>query len=70
MNNIVQELRKQTGKSQEVCANDLGISRVTLSKIENGSIPNGVTMLRIANYFDKKVGDIFFECGVNHTVQE
>ena len=37
------------------------ISRVALSAIENGTVPNGNTMLNIAKALKRKVENVFYE---------
>jgi len=47
--------------TQEQLAKELGISRVTVSEIENGrQVPSGELVLRIANFFQKDPREIFF----------
>lgn len=69
MNNIVRELRIAEKKSQTDFANIIGISRQSLSAIENGGVPSGPTMLKIAKRFQKPVEEIFFIAVVNHVIQ-
>ena len=38
LGNSVKQLRKERGLTQELLANKAGISRATLSKLENGNI--------------------------------
>lgn len=56
---ILVELRGD--KSQKEVADAVGISDSALSMYENGErIPRDAIKVRIAEYFHKKVGDIFF----------
>lgn len=49
-------------KSQEVVAKDLNISISALSMYECGErIPRDEIKIKIANYYDTTVNDIFFE---------
>ena len=57
----IQKIRKSNGYTQEKLAENSGISRVALSAIENGTIPNGYTMINISKALDKKVEDIFYD---------
>ena len=65
--NIVAEIRNKKNITQEELAQKSKISRVALSAIENGTVPNGDTMLNIAKALNMQVEDIFFEEIVNHT---
>lgn len=65
--NIIAEIRNKENITQEELANKSSISRVALSAIENGTVPNGDTMLNIAKALNRRVEDIFFEDNVNHT---
>lgn len=64
--NIIAEIRNKENITQEELANRSKISRVALSAIENGTVPNGDTMLNIAKALNRRVEDIFFEDNVNH----
>lgn len=59
MQNKIAQLRKEKNLSQEELAEKAGISRVSLSFIENGRVPNGDTMLKIAKALGKSVEEIF-----------
>ena len=55
------ELRKKKGKSQAEAARDLGISTAALSMYEMGErVPRDNIKIRIADYYKKSVGTIFF----------
>lgn len=47
--------------SQESLAEEIGVSRQTIISIENGKFnPSVLLALRIANFFNKKIEEIFF----------
>jgi DNA-binding XRE family transcriptional regulator len=69
MQNRVAEIRKQKDEKQEACAKMLGISRVSLSVIENGGTPSAITMLKIARHFEMAIEEIFFEADVTQKQQ-
>lgn len=62
MKNDVKFLRrsKEFNMTQHQLAEALGVNRVTISSIENGSIPSGELMLKIAIFFKKDPREIFF----------
>ena len=64
LKNRIAEIRTEKGLTQEKLAENSGISRVALSAIENGTIPNGDTMINISRALDKKVEDIFYNDNV------
>ena len=59
MKNTVSNLRKLQKISQLNLAKRVGISRPALSAIENGTVPNGDTMLKISNALNKRVEEVF-----------
>lgn len=63
--NKVAEIRNIKNITQEELAKKSNISRVALSSIENGTVPNGETMFNIAKALDESVENIFFEDNVN-----
>ena len=67
LKNRIAEIRNIENITQEELAKRSRISRVALSSIENGTVPNGDTMLNIAKALNKSVEDIFYETNVNHT---
>ena len=67
LKNRIAEIRNIENITQEELAKKSNISRVALSSIENGTVPNGDTMINIAKALNKKVEDIFYETNVNHT---
>lgn len=68
--NRVRELRSLHGLSQKEMAAAIKVRRATISVIENGVIPTGDIMLRIASFFNKDPREIFFEGSVLSTAQE
>ena len=66
LKNRIAEIRNTENITQEELAKKSKISRVALSSIENGTVPNGDTMLNIAKALNKSVEDIFYETNVNH----
>ena len=60
MQNIVDELRRETNTSQEELAEACMVSRQTIISIEKGKYnPSIILAFRIANYFNKKIEDVF-----------
>ena len=58
--NNVYELRREQNISQSKMASDLGISRRSISKIENGDQNLSLGMAyRIAAYFQKMIPEVF-----------
>ncbi len=58
--NNVYDLRKEQKISQDKMAADLGISRRSISKIENGDQNLSLEMAyRIAAYFEKLIPEVF-----------
>lgn len=56
---ILRELRGN--KSQEITAKEIGITKSSLAMYErNERVPRDEVKVRIANYFHKTVGEIFF----------
>lgn len=62
MNNKLREIREEQGISQEELAQTSGISRTTISELENKKkeVTTNVTLEKIASALGKKVSDIFF----------
>ena len=54
----VTEIRNEEGITQEELAKMSDISRVALSAIENGTVPNGNTMLNIAKALNTSIENI------------
>ena len=60
MKNRIEEIRNLRGIRQEELAKQLGVSRQTISSLENGRYnPSILLAYRIARYFDMKIEDIF-----------
>lgn len=60
MKNNLEELRKQRGIKQEELAGIVKVSRQTISSLENGRYnPSIILAFKIAEYFNKKIEDIF-----------
>ena len=60
MENIISQLRKQNRITQEYLANALGVSRQTISAIENGHYsPTLKLAFKIAQFFKLPIEKIF-----------
>ena len=60
MENRVASLRSRDNVSQEDLAKHLGVSRQTISSIENGRYnPSIVLAFKIADFFNLKIEEIF-----------
>lgn len=60
MKNNLEELRKERGVKQEELADVLKVSRQTISSLENGRYnPSIILAFKIAEYFNKKIEEIF-----------
>ena len=60
MKNRLEEIRKQRGIKQEALADAMGVSRQTISSLENGrDYPSVILAIKLARYFGMKVEDIF-----------
>ena len=60
MKNRIEEIRNLRGIRQEELAKQLGVSRQTISSLENGRYnPSILLAYRIARYFEMKIEDIF-----------
>lgn len=62
MKNKVKEYRLKEGMSQEELAKKSGVSRTTISDLENGKVDviTNITLQKIANALNRKVSTIFF----------
>jgi len=62
MENNIRFLRrsKEFDLTQEELAKKLGVSRETISKLENGREPSGLLVLKLSHFFNKDARDIFF----------
>ena len=66
MKNKLEEIRKQKGIKQEELADAMGVSRQTISSLENGRYnPSVILAIKLARYFSMNVEDIFIYEGAN-----
>lgn len=66
MENVLEQLRKEKGITQEDFAKKIRVSRQTISAIENGKYnPSLDLAFEIAAYFNKKIEEIFIFKGGN-----
>ena len=65
MKNRIEEKRKEKGVNQEELAKIMGVSRQTISSLENGRYnPSILLAYKIAKYFDMSIEEVFiFEEG-------
>ncbi|MEE1158190.1 MAG: helix-turn-helix transcriptional regulator [Atopobiaceae bacterium] len=60
MENRIEELRKTRGVRQDELAKVLGVSRQTISSLENGRYnPSILLAYKIARYFDLSIEEVF-----------
>ena len=60
MKNRIEEIRKEKGIRQEDFAKSIGVSRQTISSLENGRYNPSITLAyKIAKYFEMIIEDIF-----------
>lgn len=60
MKNRIEEIRKDRGILQEELAKSMGVSRQTISSLENGRYnPSIMLAYKIAKYFDMSIEEIF-----------
>jgi putative transcriptional regulator len=60
LKNKLEEIRKQKGIKQEELADAMGVSRQTISSLENGRYnPSVILAIKLARYFGLNVEDIF-----------
>ena len=60
MKNKLEEIRKQRGIKQEELADAMGVSRQTISSLENGRYnPSVILAIKLARYFSMNVENIF-----------
>ena len=60
MKNRIEEIRKEKGIRQEDFAKELGVSRQTISSLENGRYnPSILLAHRIAKYFAMTIEEVF-----------
>ena len=60
MKNRLEEIRKQRGIRQEELAEAMGVSRQTISSLENGRYnPSVILAIKLARHFGMNVEEIF-----------
>lgn len=60
LENRIEELRDRAGLRQEELAKELGVSRQTISSLENGRYnPSILLAHRIARYFNLTIEEVF-----------
>ncbi len=60
MKNRIEEIRKNRGIQQEEFAKNVGVSRQTISSLENGRYnPSIMLAYKIARYFDMTIEEVF-----------
>ena len=60
MKNKIEEIRKERGIRQEEFAKSMGVSRQTISSLENGRYnPSILLAYKIANYFEMTIEEVF-----------
>lgn len=60
MKNIISQLRKENKITQEELANEVGVTRQTITSIENGKYIASLPLaFKIAKFFGMKIEDIF-----------
>ena len=60
MKNRIEEIRKERGIRQEEFAKEMGVSRQTISSLENGRYnPSIMLAYKIAKYFDMTIEEVF-----------
>lgn len=60
MKNIISQLRKQNKITQEELANEVGVTRQTITSIENGKYIASLPLaFKIAKFFEMKIEDVF-----------
>ena len=60
MKNRIEEIRNSKGIRQDELAKELGVSRQTISSLENGRYnPSIILAFKIARFFDMTIEDVF-----------
>ena len=60
MKNRIEEIRKERGIKQEDFAKSMGVSRQTISSLENGRYnPSIFLAYKISRYFDMTIEEVF-----------
>lgn len=60
MRNRVRERREQVGWSQDRLADESGVGRTTVKRVEAGEVPSGTVMLKLADALGATVQDLFY----------
>ena len=60
MKNRIEDIRKELGIKQEEFAKAMGVSRQTISSLENGRYNPSITLAhKIAKFFDRTIEQVF-----------
>ena len=60
MKNRIEAIRKERGIRQEEFARSMGVSRQTISSLENGRYNPSITLaFKIARYFEMTIEEVF-----------
>jgi len=60
LKNRIEEIRKERGIRQEDFAKEMGVSRQTISSLENGRYnPSIMLAYKIARFFDMTIEEVF-----------
>ena len=60
LKNRIEEIRKEKGVRQEEFAKSMGVSRQTISSLENGRYNPSITLaFKIARYFEMTIEEVF-----------
>ncbi|MBQ1770784.1 MAG: helix-turn-helix transcriptional regulator [Clostridia bacterium] len=60
MKNRIEEMRNSAGVRQEELAKAMGVSRQTISSLENGRYNPSITLAyKIAKFFDRTIEEVF-----------
>ena len=60
MKNRIEEIRKEKGIRQEEFAKSMGVSRQTISSLENGRYnPSIILAYKVAQYFGMTIEEVF-----------
>ena len=60
LKNKIEEIRKEKGIRQEDFAKSMGVSRQTISSLENGRYNPSITLAyKIAKYFEMTIEEVF-----------